>query len=318
MLKRALLTFFVVLIVYACSSVPVEPVVKSVQTGSITFNFADKVEGSELISQSDVYISSLTMNQIRNYGYDRNFSNKDEYLGFLADQVLDWNNTELERLESVLNELEKTFVPVEHLLPESIYIVKTNGKDQNDHPYTRNTDTIILPRNFLRSNAILLKTIIIHEVFHLLSKSNPEIVYDLYKLVGYTYLEYPLSIPEEISDRFLVNPDAPYINSAIDVQLDGNAITVSPVLFYDATYFFELQYVKLVEKNGRFEATDQIYSGYDFDNYSDFLKFNTKYIIHPEEMLADNFVHWLYPDNISASLASNTSVVESIKDALSK
>lgn len=125
----------------------------------------------------------------------------------------------------------------------------------------------------------------------------------LYRIVGFAP-SGAIPLPDRLARRKLTNPDAPRIDSVIGVKVDGVATPVTPVLLgdgdrYDVSrggeFFQQMKFRLLVldEKDGRFRPageTPRLLEPSQAPDYLDQTGRNTGYVIHPEEILADNFV----------------------------
>jgi hypothetical protein len=113
--------------------------------------------------------------------------------------------------------------------------------------------------------------------------------------------------------RKITNPDAPKNDHCIRIQVDGQAHWAVPILFSKSgTYnvkrggeffdYLEFRFL-LVERDVKSAFVTPAYDGQkprlaEMQQVSGFLEQvgrNTKYIIHPEEILADNFALLLSP-----------------------
>ena len=116
-----------------------------------------------------------------------------------------------------------------------------------------------------------------------------------------------ISFPASLALRKITNPDAPRNDHYIGVRVDGRECLAIPILFantesYDAArggeFFNYLQFRLLLVKRGKEpDSVGTVYDGEeprlaDLQRVTGFFEQvgrNTGYIIHPEEILADNF-----------------------------
>ncbi len=226
------------------------------------------------------------------------------FLRFVADSVIEWKPGEQDRIRSAFDQirdgLRKTGVP----LPSVIHFIQTTGSEEGNAPYTRG-NAIILPSGTVRRPAAQLTGMLAHEVFHILSRSNPALRDRLYAAIGFEPCG-EVRHPATLAERRITNPDAPINAHAIEVSLDGERVHGVPILFstsptYDAErggeFFaylkFELLLVERTPDGGHRVLTDangpRMVPIEKVTGFHEKIGRNTGYILHPEEVLADNF-----------------------------
>jgi hypothetical protein len=226
------------------------------------------------------------------------------FLRFVADSVVEWKPGEQDRIRSAFDQirdgLQRTGVP----LPSVIHFIQTTGREEGNAPYTRG-NAIIVPSGTVRRPAAQLTGMLAHEVFHILSRSNPALRDRLYAAIGFEPCG-EVRHPAILADRRITNPDAPINAHAIEVSLDGERVHGVPILFstsptYDAErggeFFaylkFELLLVERTPNGGHRVLTDatgpRMVPIEKVTGFHEKIGRNTGYILHPEEVLADNF-----------------------------
>ncbi len=129
-----------------------------------------------------------------------------------------------------------------------------------------------------------------------------------------------IELPESLRNRKITNPDAPANDHCIRVQVAGADVWAVPIIFsgterYDVKrggeFFFYMQsQLLLVKREGNSPNAKPMYMGWQlrlvgFGEVSGFYEQvgrNTQYIIHPEEILADNFAMLVMGDqNVPSS-----------------
>ena len=163
----------------------------------------------------------------------------------------------------------------------------------------------MLPRNMAQRAEKSLERILTHELFHILSSHNPELRKRLYAIVGFSPCT-EIRLPASLRARKITNPDAPVCEHYMEVQHGGSTVKVAPILFssrerYDVSrggslfqyLTFRLMVVEQdddkwmpVQENGQ----PVLLEAGDVPAFSEKIGRNTSYIIHPEEVLAENFV----------------------------
>ncbi len=228
-----------------------------------------------------------------------------QFIEFTASSALDWEKHEKSLVETAFKKIQTAIAHLSLPLPEKIFVIKTSGKEEGGAAYTRE-NAVILPRGILASSEMEIQKILAHELFHISSRTYPKLARLLYKTIGFHYCG-EIEFPADLALRKITNPDAPKNDYYIQLKLGAEKVFAVPVLFsrtarYDITlggeFFKYLQLafllieqpvdtntprvlydasaprlVRLQEVTGFFEQVGQ----------------NTDYIIHPEEILADNF-----------------------------
>jgi hypothetical protein len=279
-----------------------------VQLGEHTVvRFADQHEGIAALTKRDDYIQQLSPfdRQVR-LRTDRPVS-EEEFLGFTAGHVRPWTNDEIARISPLLDDLAKKLRPWKLPLPPEILLVKTSGEEEGRAAYCRG-NAIVLPQNMVDQQPSRLPRILPHEVFHVLSSHNPELRQKLYSTIGF-YPTGDVRLPDALNARKITNPDAPLNNYAIATDSSSGRLEWLPILVskserYDAarggTLFDYLEFrLMQLERDGNAwrpalrNGQPILVDPASVPGYAAQIGDNTKYIIHPEEILADNFVFLL-------------------------
>ena len=274
--------------------------------GDTTLVFATVAEGRKVLGRRDDFVKQLSpFDRAVRLKTDREVS-ESELLLFVRQQVLAWTKPEKERIGAALDNVRSALETLALPLPESIYLVKTTGKEESEAAYTR-AQAIVLPLTKLMAESLTIQKVLCHELFHILSRTNPKLRERLYQGIGFRKcpgVQFPISLrPIKIT-----NPDAPRNEHCIRVRVDGEPTWAVPILFanrgkYDVGSGEELfDYLQfrflLVERSSdpldtgaRYDGTSATLVGVDgISGFFEQVGRNTKYIIHPEEILADNFV----------------------------
>ena len=230
--------------------------------------------------------------------------NKNELFQYISTQALQWSESEKIKVDSVMQSINKD---IKHLMlnidyPNSIFFIKTTGEEEgNASGYTR-SNCLILNDETLIWGFQELKNIIIHELFHIISRNNLSFREKMYEVIGFKVIK-EISFPQSLIDFKVTNPDAPMINSYINLSngeesKDYALITYSKKEFNGGSLFdyVTFGFIKLQDLNNGVKVPI-IYVDGDFTNFFEQIGNNTGYIIHPDEILADNFVFLLNENN---------------------
>jgi len=228
-----------------------------------------------------------------------------EYLAFAARQARDWSSAEKARLRPILESFRVKTAGLNLRFPPTILLLTTTGLEEGMAAYCRGT-SIVIPKAVIDRDPSQLQSLIFHELFHIYRTSNPAMRRDLYEIIGFEVCP-EIVLPPELQARKITNPDAPLLDSFIRLRLDGGSVAATPVLLskserYDTKaggeFFDSMVFKVLILAETRDGLRPAMLPGGGADlrdpsalpSYFDQIGRNTQYIIHPEEILADNFV----------------------------
>lgn len=284
-------------------------------TADTQLEFASLETGRTLVSTRDTFIGALSR-------FDRQVrlqtdgeATEAALLEFLAREVVAWDDAATgndpveattrtlitQSIERLRPKLESFRIP----LPKTVLLVQVSGKEEANAAYTRGT-AIMLPKpRIQKMKPDALDRLLLHELFHVLSRNAPELRRDLYRIIGFHVCD-PMALPPAMADLKLTNPDAPLIDCRIELTDDGETCWAAPILYsssatYDAVkkpplfQYLTFRLMKLEEHDGRWRPLLKVGEPILIDpaqskSFADQIGQNTKYIIHPDEVLADNFV----------------------------
>jgi hypothetical protein len=267
--------------------------------------FASRKTGIAIMTIRDDYVSRMSR-------FDRMLRLKSTqpvteraYLDFVAANVLEWTDADKTRLKPLVQKLQAAMQQFRLPLPSSVLLIKTTGNEEAGQAHTR-ANAIVLPERSLRESDETLLFLLSHELFHVMSRHDTRFRQNAYALIGFR-IGNEISLPDLIAPLQITNPDASRHDSFIDVRSDGRKITVVPVLLSrsavfdpqignDLDHFWTLRLlvVKQVSPDDDLRAVEQHGAPrlLKLSQVEDFLEQvgrNTRYVIHPEEILAENF-----------------------------
>jgi hypothetical protein len=232
------------------------------------------------------------------YLNDKNYV--ENYRVYLKSQASDFNASEKEFMVDITKEaIELVNAVNSKIIPKfQICKIKT-GHYGNDVYYTRG-NAIFIPENiFVAPKKEEQMPIMLHEIWHIISEQNPKLKEDLYKLIGFEKHNKKLKYPLALKKLLLTNPDGAHDEYAI--KLTGNKLALPIIMSskskWDASnpiFFNHLKFELFgIDENGNVEAGADLTSMLTPDQQSSFfanIKDNTQYIIHADEIIADNFM----------------------------
>ncbi len=271
--------------------------------GNCTVHFASVPDAREYLAKRDVYIEGLSPFERAAKIKQAGPVSTAQFVEFIQGQVLEWTDADKAKLRKVIAAAKPKLAKFAEHLPRRIDLIKTTGNDEGAAPYTRGT-SIVLPKRTTRQSANGLKGLFYHELFHIISRGDPKLRDKLYRIIGYEKCGV-VSLPSDMTSRRISNPDAPVVEHCIHVSKDGESYWVAPVLFsrtpkYDPetgdTFFRYLEFrLMAIDRNSAkviLKDDKPILLKPDgVDGFYEQIGRNTDYIIHPEETLANNFVH---------------------------
>ena len=271
-----------------------------------TVVFATAEQGRKILQTPDDFVTRLSpFDRSARLKTDKPVSQR-EFLDFVGRSVLAWTPQEKQRMNEILAPLQKKLQPLHLPLPDQVYLIKTTGREEGGADYTR-SNAIILPKSLLSLDATSMQRQFCHELFHVLSRANPELRGRLYRIIGFEPCG-EISLSDELKKRKITNPDAPQISHCIRIKVDSANRWAVPILlsrtkkydirrggeFFD---YIDFQFL-LVERDKKLgkagivlddKKAPRLVPPQKTSGYIEQVGRNTGYVIHPEEILADNF-----------------------------
>lgn len=267
--------------------------------------FQPVTESRRILGAKDTFVTEMSpFDRAARMRTDREISEQ-QFLEFAASTALEWEQQERVLVESAFQKIKASVASLSLPLPARIYVIKTSGKEEGNAAYTRAT-AIVLPKSILVSSEREIQTLLAHELFHIASRAHHNLAKLLYQSIGFQYCG-ELEFPSQLAPRKITNPDAPKNDYCIQLELGGEKVWTMPILLakapkYDTTrggeFFQYLQFaLLLVERPLGSGAPRALYDAQgprlvSLEQISGFFEQvgrNTEYIIHPDEILADNF-----------------------------
>ena len=305
--------FFILVLLLACKSNKDVP--KSTSESKPAFiTFRDSTQAADAIVADDIdgfyeQLSVLEM-QIQMKSKAVYISREEAlkaYKAFIKTQVSDWKPEEIMIMESLFKQVKKlcdTLSP--RVYPAGIKLVKVKtGHYGNDVYYTRGKNIMIPENIFPLAEGDYQLPVMIHEVFHILSRYQPELRKDLYAMIGFAKSEKPIKLNSSLEKLLLTNPDGVSYQYTIDLENNGKTSKAIPLITskYDSfksdqPMFFDylnFDLYSLDDRGDHYVAKSTTKGGtmIPLTNTPSFftkIKDNTQYIIHPDEIMADNFM----------------------------
>ncbi|MFT5162118.1 MAG: hypothetical protein ACI9FJ_000686 [Alteromonadaceae bacterium] len=265
--------------------------------------FASVKQGKALLAQQDTFVKHLSpFDRAARMKTDKTMSTK-QYLEFVQQHVQPWQQKNQQKVTLAFAAVTKALNDYSLNFPEKIIMIKTSGKEEGEAAYTR-ANAIVFGDKQLKFPALQLQKLLFHELFHVLSRNNPTLKDQLYQQIGF-HPANNLDFPQSLKNRKITNPDAPLNDFFIRVKYQQQTLNVVPILFsrtdkYDlqkgGEFFSYLDFKLLVIEHNQTNRSmkaklspPQLLGVKQVSGFFEKIGRNTGYIIHPEEILAENF-----------------------------
>jgi hypothetical protein len=249
-----------------------------------------------------------------------------EYKAFLKTEVLDFTEEEAKFCRAVFGEIYPQVQALHpDIFPKDLQLIKLKGNHYGPGAYYTREQAILIPQGALKNpNRASFYETMLHEIFHIYSRYHPEKRRALYEIIGFKKLDLPngLSMDPALKNRILLNPDGIDLAYTIELEEDGQPIFAVPILAANSLgyekgkpAFFDYLDFNLYPIQPPYSGTIKVLSQNDGSSRLDLKKVkgfyeqiqkNTDYIIHPDEILADNFIFLIQANEDARTLGQFT------------
>ena len=271
--------------------------------GAFSYRFADREEAAELLLGNRAYYENLSKNDL-NYRMQKLDATLEELEAFAAEQTLDFTEADKAAIDKAMQEVEEICRTRGYVLPptEGIVFAKTTMLEEcGAGAYTHGTQ-IYMGESYMNVAVSgvedleqVFREMVIHELFHCLTRNHPDFRADMYGILGFTVVGEDYDFPQAIRDVIISNPDVEHHNSYAAFDIDGEQrdcaviFTTTQPFEKPGDSFFNGMVTGLVPV----DDLGTMYTSEDAANFRDVFGNNTDYVIDPEETLADNFSYTL-------------------------
>lgn len=264
------------------------------------YRFVNRKEAKKLYLSNTDYFKGSTP-------YDLQFKmqKKDATIKMLkefgAEQMEDFTENEKASLNAAMDEIETILKENEIQLPkiDEIQFIRSTQSEEPGIAYTHGTQIYIggLIPILLEAEEINHKkavAIILHEIFHCLTRNNPEFRKEMYNLIGFQIADKEFVIPEEVRKISISNPDVEHHDAYAEFTINGERkkcclVLISNKPFEKAGDLLDNSVdVALIPVDSD-KNENEYYLMNDAEDFWDVFGKNTDYVIDPEECMADNF-----------------------------
>ncbi|MCH2583404.1 MAG: hypothetical protein MK138_01420, partial [Planctomycetes bacterium] len=141
--------------------------------------FSSVEQGRRILGSRDEYLAALSP-------FDRSARLKtaaavDEksFIKFITGEVLPWSEEETSTITRSLQAVSARLAGLKLSFPREIHLVQTSGKEEGGAAYCRGS-AVVLPARIASRKEKGLTHLLLHELFHILSRNQPELREKLY------------------------------------------------------------------------------------------------------------------------------------------
>ena len=273
----------------------------SVASNSIgdRLQFASTEDAKKMLTSEDSFTKSWSNFDIESR-LQKPGGTKEELFELISTKVLEWTDQEKQHMmlavEAVESKLEAQ--GIELPMPDELLLVKTSGEEEGGAvAYTR-SNYIVFTDGLINMPQQQLEHLFLHELFHVLTRNNESFRSAMYNIIGFEIGE-AIEYPSEIKQLRITNPDAPQTDSYIRLQANGSDHNCMMVLYSDRDYdggsffkYLNIGFLALDEDKNQAKLKNGkavVFAMNEVEGFFEQVGRNTQYIIHPEEILAENF-----------------------------
>ena len=283
-------------------------------------------EGRAILSRlGDPYLANLTAHEIS--ARTKQKLSRADFAAFQSTQVLEWTPEDEHEIlgtfvESMHEEFATRFASLRPFVPPTVDFFVTTGADETgitdmSSPksriaYCRGANAVFISRKILdwANSAEYARHLIWHEMWHIVSRNMPRSNIDaMYDVLGFRPMGSRLT---NMHPYRLTNPDALYIQHCMDV---GDASFV-PLLLIDPKFdcfdakvsvfdHFHILFAMLDKEQLNYEKVYNLHGTDVFQHMLDRMGRNTGYLLHVEEVLAENFAMLARNEDVADEKKSN-------------
>ncbi len=309
---KVLIISFLLLIQYSCTPSKTTITLPSIHDYEITFLDTAAAKKAITIDEAEGFFNNIRLMdmqvQMDNESIDDIELAKDLYKEHLKESVLPFTEIEITKIEIVLNQIfNMCQQTAPEVFPKKLNFIKTNMNHYGASVFYSRENNIIIPKNMLRKQLDEEFTnSIIKEIFHIYLRKHYWKRVQLHDLIGFH--EIPeLEIPEPLNEKLLINPNGvnyKYVIRNLGDDKDSlyNAVPLIYIPDYhqnrSISFYSKLEFSLYKVKGEEVIINDDGTSTVEMETLQNFyeqITRNSLYIIHPNEILADNFnllVYW--------------------------
>lgn len=289
-----------------------------------SFEFATAEQGRAIIGARDEYIQRLSPLERALKAKSEVPASEADFLRLLTGTIQPWSDADRATVQAALDSIRPQLAMLSLPLPETVVFVRFTGAAEGNAPHTR-ANAVLLTDGALQRLAALAR-LIAHELFHIASRRDKAWRDAMYATIGFVPI-CEIALPPQLASRNITNPDAPRIDAAVKVGTADGVAWVAPLLQstvdrYDAArpaeffaflrlHWLEVARGELPPEKAELSEPPRLRTTADLRGFHEQIGRNTQYIIHPEEILAENFAQL-----VTGETGPSPEVHQRLRDAL--
>ena len=293
------------------------------------FRFASKAEGQLLKMGDTIYYNRLSQADI-DWRMRKENATIEELMEYGREQILDFTNEEQIAVSKTMAVIEDSLKAIACNLPipDDIVFIKTTMKDEGSANAYTIKNQIFLGSKFLvtdtdenpEAHNRMLKTLA-HELFHCISRNSPSFRQQMYSLIGFTVLDKEIDFPESVHARIMANPDVDKFDNFGTFVIDGKKRRCALLTLYIKTwaeaYFKQGENADFIRNIDivliPLDDLNTCISPFQVPGFWKQVGQNTRYVLSPEECMADNFSFAVVPSKPRDKYSSPQLIKDIIK-----
>ena len=272
------------------------------------FAFATQAQARAVLGAQDDYVSATSALERPMVLAAAGPMDAERFAAAMQATALDWSATERSAFDPVFARLERFLSAMKWQAPATILLVKTSDRLMEGFPHTRG-NAIVIQEGMLRemrARPAMLEFLVVHEAFHVLTRADRALREGLYSAIGFRRCA-SIELPEALVRLRLTNPDAPENRHAIRVQWRGRPVEALPFVHFTSENIdpkagfvsqMKTSWLLVERQQEHCVARDEGATLQELEGLREQVGNNTGYLIHPEEILADNFA-LLYRETVT-------------------
>lgn len=285
----------------ACHGAVAQSTAQPIALPRIAFEFASAEDGAQVLGANDEYVQ--TTGAMERMAKTRSATpvSPEVFMRYMRATAQDWTATDRARVEAELPALAAFIQPIVWSKPSVIRFVRASAALEDDLPHTRGL-AVVLPDSVFGMPRAAFASMLAHEVFHILTRHNPQFKERAYQLVGFERCD-SMRISPQIDQLKITNPDTPVSQHTIAVRYQSRPVHALPFIGFasaaaDTTRGFinqlEVNWLLVQRANGHCTLDAASLAGHSappeaLEGLTDKIGKNTGYLFHAEEILAENF-----------------------------
>jgi hypothetical protein len=261
--------------------------------------FLSKSEAADRIATEDKdgFFNKISLLEIQLTLNDSTITDKkvglEKYKTFLKNEVIEFSNDEKQFLDSVFYIAVTMIATINpKLTSQSIELIKINTNHYGPSVYYTRNNAIFYPANVLKEKIFKRELeVTLHEIWHIISRNNPSLRAATYDLIGFKKIN-SIRLDDKLAQRTITNPDGSFVDYVIDLDgIDAAPIITSKYSKRNPEIQSLIEYINfdLYPVENGIVKPNPVIDAEKMNNFFKKIGDNTGYIIHPDEIIADNF-----------------------------